>query len=76
MAEGVLLGALRMRKGFEEFPAQVNCVNLIISVPHAKKLTRKIGFKVLDSLVSHKSAPDGLHLYGGQHGLVLLKSAS
>lgn len=60
-------------RGFKEFPAKVNCTNLIVSLSHAKLLAKKSGFKVLKEVVSHKKVPDGIRLYGGQNGLVLEK---
>jgi len=64
---------LLLRKGFKEFPAKVNCTNLVISPVYVKKLAKKIGFQVLGKCVSHKNVPDGISLYGGQHGLILKK---
>ena len=61
-------------KGFQEIQAKVNCTNLVISLSHAKLLAKKEGFTVLSQLVSHKSVPDGIQLFGGQHGLVLKKN--
>lgn len=60
-------------KGFEELPAKVNCKNLIVSLRYAEKLTKGCGFLTLKKCVSHKKVPDGISLYGGQHGLVLKK---
>lgn len=59
--------------GFKEIPEKVNCTNLIISLRYAKSLAKKRGFEILSELVSHKKVPDGMHLYGGQHGLVIRK---
>jgi SAM-dependent methyltransferase len=60
-------------KGFKEFPAQINSTNLLISLPHAKALSKQIGLEVLADLVSHKKVPDGIKLFGAQNGLVLRK---
>jgi hypothetical protein len=60
-------------KGFQELPARVNCINLIVSLPHAKYLARKAGYKVLSQLVSHKKVPDDIN-YGGQNGLVIKRN--
>ena len=64
---------ISMKKGYEEVPARVNEVNLKVTLPLAKRITKKAKFKVLKALVSRKRVPDGSHLYGGQHGLVLKK---
>ncbi len=67
------LERLLLRKGFKEFPAKVNCTNLIISPAYVKKLAVETRFRVLEKCVSHKNVPDGISLYGGQHGLILKK---
>ncbi len=51
----------------------MNETNLQISLSHARKVARKIGFLLLADLVSNKNVPDGIRLYGGQNGLVLAK---
>ncbi|NIP24282.1 MAG: class I SAM-dependent methyltransferase [Phycisphaerae bacterium] len=68
-----LLEELVLRQGFQEIPARVNETNLQISVSFAKKTARLSGFQVLGKVVSHKKVPDGINLYGGQHGLILKK---
>jgi len=68
-----LLERLLLSKGFKELPAKVNCKNLIISLRYAEKLAKRCGFLTLKKCVSHKKVPDGISLYGGQHGLVLKK---
>ncbi len=68
-----LVEPVLMRTGYEEVPAPVNSTNLRVSLPHAKKLARTIGFTVMRALVSRRRVPDGVALYGGQHGLVLKK---
>lgn len=68
-----LLERLLLRKGFEELPAKVNCKNLVVSLRYAKKLAKECGFLALKKCVSHKKVPDGIALYGGQHGLILKK---
>ncbi len=60
-------------KGFQELPAKLNCINLFVSLSHAKSLARIAGFEILSGLVSHKKVPDGTKLYGGQNGLVIRK---
>ena len=67
------LERVRLRGGYQELPARVNATNLLVSLSHAKRLSRTIGFEVLEGLVSRRRIPDGTHLYGGQHGLVLRK---
>lgn len=68
-----LLEYFFLKNSYLEIPSRVNDINLIVSLGFAKNLSKKIGFKVLKTLVSHKKVPDGLNLYGGQHGLVLKK---
>jgi len=60
-----------LRKGFIELPSAVNDINLLISMKYAKKISRHIGFEVLDTLVSKKKVPDGCHYYGLQHAIIL-----
>lgn len=60
-------------QGFEELPAQVNCVNLRVTLQHAMALARRLGMDVVHTAVSRKKVPDGVHQFGGQHGLVLRK---
>jgi ubiquinone/menaquinone biosynthesis C-methylase UbiE len=60
-------------KGFREFSAKVNDTNLIVSLPYARSLARKMGYEILSELVSRKNVPDGITLYGGQNGLVMRK---
>jgi len=67
-AERILL-----RRGFQELVSKVNCINLIVSLSHAKSLVRNACFEVLTELVSRKKVPDGIKLYGGQNGLVIRK---
>jgi ubiquinone/menaquinone biosynthesis C-methylase UbiE len=64
---------LLLTKGFKELPAKVNCKNLVISLRYAEKLAQKCGFITLKRCVSRKKAPDGVSLYGEQHGLILRK---
>ncbi|MEW6068855.1 MAG: class I SAM-dependent methyltransferase [Nitrospirota bacterium] len=65
-----------LKNGYREIPARVNETNLRVSLSFARKLSRETGFKVAKNLVSRKKVPDGLELYGGQNGLVLLKNLS
>ncbi|WP_102795720.1 class I SAM-dependent methyltransferase [Bowmanella denitrificans] len=63
----------RMPKGYEELPAKVNMTNLRVSLSYARAQASECGFKVHKELVSKKTVPDGVTLYGGQNGLVLFK---
>lgn len=65
---------LLLRGGYQEKPARVNDINLIVSVPYARQVAQRAGFQVLDLVVSRKVVPDGARLYGSQHGLILRKS--
>ena len=60
-------------RGFREMPACVNDTNLVVTLPYATEICRKAGFKVCRATVSRKRVPDGLSLYGSQHGLLLKK---
>lgn len=64
---------VRLPSGFKEFPAKVNATNLVLTMPHTKKVSRRAGFNVLGELVSRKGVPNGISRYGGQHGLILKK---
>lgn len=68
-----LMEPVLLRHGYEELPAPVNSTNLRVSLRHAKSLSRSLGFSVMRTLVSRRKVPDGVTLYGGQHGLVLRK---
>lgn len=59
-------------KGFKEIPAQINCINLLVSLNYAKRTSKKVGFIVCQELVSKRINSDGTN-YGLQHGLVLKK---
>ena len=61
------------RRGYQEIPAKVNVTNLIVSIGYAKQIARRLGFEVVGRVVSHKKVPDGIALFGGQHGLILRK---
>ncbi len=60
-------------KGYKEIRARVNQTNLKVTLRHAKKIARQAGFSICDVVVSKKKVPDGVDLYGGQHGLILQK---
>ena len=68
-----ILERLFLPKGYVELSAPVNSTNLKVSLHYSKKLSSQIGFKILETLVSHKKVPNGINLLGGQHGLVLRK---
>ncbi len=63
----------RLRGGFEEVPAAVNCTNLRVSLTCAARVAKATGFIGLRALVSRRRVPDGVMRYGGQNGLVLRK---
>jgi len=44
-----------------------------VTLSFARKALREAGFRVLDATVSRKKAPDGLHQFGSQHGLLVQK---
>lgn len=62
-----------LRQGYKEIPAHVNDTNLIITLPFAEKFARSLGFVPLRKTVSHRRVPDGLSIFGSQHGLLLRK---
>lgn len=59
-----------LRSGYEEVPAPVNCTNLRVTRPFLVREARAAGLTVRRTLVSRKKVPDGVLLYGGQHGIV------
>ena len=61
------------KSGYREILARVNTTNLVVSVSFARRMAVNLGFQVLKQVVSHKKVPDGINLYGGQHGLILKK---
>lgn len=67
------LGMLILRNGYREITSKVNDINLILSLDYVKDLSRVLGFEILGQVVSRFRVPDGVNLYGGQHGLVLKK---
>lgn len=68
-----VLEELVLSRGFKEFPAKVNRTNLVVSLRCATRTSKDVGFDVLAKCVSHKNVPDGVSLYGGQHGFILQK---
>lgn len=67
------LETLFIRSGYCEFLARVNETNLVVTLGYAKRLTKSLGFDVVAEMVSRKKVPDGINMFGGQHGLVLIK---
>ena len=68
-----LLEPLLMPKGYLEIPARVNEVNLKVGRRYVSRLAKALGYKVRERLRSKKGVPNGIHIYGGQNGLVLEK---
>jgi len=64
---------LFMPKGYLEIPARVNETNLRVSILFARKIAKQTGFQVREILASHRKVPDGFMLFGGQHGMILMK---
>ncbi|WP_455388382.1 class I SAM-dependent methyltransferase [Petrachloros mirabilis] len=60
--------------GYRELHTPVNCVNLLVSMSHARHLAKETGFQILTEMVSYKRVPDGIRYYGGQNGLLLRKA--
>jgi len=60
-------------QGYKELQAHVNDTNLHVTLSFARKELREAGFRVLDTTVSRKKVPDGLHQFGSQHGLLVQK---
>ena len=67
----MLLETMFLSRGYDEFPARVNEINLVISSLHARSLARSLGFRILAQMVSRRKVPDGISLFGRQSGLVL-----
>jgi SAM-dependent methyltransferase len=58
---------------YREFPANINDINLRISLPRARSEARKVGLRPVDTFVSRRRVPDGFARFGEQFGLVLQK---
>ena len=69
----LLLESFFLPAGYRELPAVVNDTNLHVRLGYAKKYARETGFRILGTTVSRKRVPDGLRLFGSQHGLLLQK---
>lgn len=64
------LERIKLWKGYCEMEAEINCINLLVSMPYAKKLCSSfIVCQELHSFVYNS----GKKFYGLQHGLVLKK---
>lgn len=68
-----LLEPVFLPGGFRELPAKVNDTNLLVSLSYARRQCRQAGFRIRKTLVSRKRVPDGLNLFGSQHGLLVEK---
>ena len=68
-----LLEKITLRRGYREIPAKVNDINLIVNRDYARGLCDDLGFQVESLVVSRIYVPDGVNLYGGQHGIILKK---
>jgi ubiquinone/menaquinone biosynthesis C-methylase UbiE len=69
----IVLETILLSRGYKEFPARVNETNLVISILHAKRLSKSLGFKILNSMISRRKVPDGIGNFGGQYGLALMR---
>ena len=58
---------------YREFPADINDINLRLSLPRARAEARTAGLKPVDTFVSRRRVPDGFGRFGEQFGLVLHK---
>lgn len=63
----------KMRAGYEEVAAPVNYTNLRITRPFFVREAKRAGLTVRRTLVSRKKVPDGVLLFGGQHGVVVTR---
>jgi ubiquinone/menaquinone biosynthesis C-methylase UbiE len=61
---------------YREYPANINDINLRISLPRARSEARRAGLRPVDTFVSRRRVPDGYAKFGEQFGLVLQKPAS
>jgi hypothetical protein len=59
---------------YREFPANINDINLRLSLPRARSEARRAGLRPVDTFVSRRRVPDGYALFGEQFGLVLQKT--
>jgi SAM-dependent methyltransferase len=60
---------------YREFPANVNDINLRLSLPRARSEARRVGLRPVDTFVSRRRVPDGFTKFGEQFGLVLHKAS-
>lgn len=68
-----ILENVLLSKGFKQIPNKVNCTNLFVTASLAKRISRSHHFEVLKVVASRRKVPDGIKVFGGQHGLVLRK---
>lgn len=68
-----LLERFFLPRGYKELLSVVNDVNLVVSTNYVKEISKKIGFEVEKVLISRINVPDGVDVYGGQHGVLLRK---
>jgi len=61
-------------KGYKEVPAQINVINLKISMNYARRKAEKKGFSVVAAGVSRKLP--NVNIFGGQNYLILKKPVS
>ena len=58
---------------YRQFPADINAINLRISLPRARREARAAGLEPVETFVSRRRVPDGYFRFGEQFGLVLQK---
>ncbi len=63
------------RHRYRELPAEVNDINLRLSLPRAQAEARAVGLHCEAVYVSRRKVPDGFTRFGEQWGLVLRKPA-
>lgn len=66
-----LIEPILLRGGYREVEAQVNCYNLFVSIPYARRLATELGLEVEAELVSYRIDKGGERRYGRQNGLLL-----
>lgn len=68
-----LLERFLLPRGYKELLSVINDVNLVVSTNYVKEISKKTGFEVEKILISRINVPDGIDVYGGQHGVLLRK---
>lgn len=66
-----MIERVRLPSGYEERPAVVNEINLVVTRSKAIHVAENAGFAVVKTLTSRRRVPDDARLPGAQHGLVL-----